>query len=86
LVVVLLVAVAELAAKSIHQVTKDLVLAGKAKGKAIGQAHFRTGRTVVQGRGAVNGVLTGLRVKSLPDRPHAVDHSVVKEEDGVVRR
>ena len=82
----LLVAVAELAAESVHQVAEDLVLAGEAERDAVGQLHDRAGRAVVQGGGAVDGVLAGLGIESLPDGPNAVDLSVVEEEHGVVGR
>lgn len=85
-IILLLVAVAELAAKGIHQVAEDLVLASEAKGNAVSERHFGARRRVVESRGAVDGVLAALNVKRLPDGPHAVDLGVVKEEDGVVRR
>ena len=82
----LLVAVAELAAESVHQVAEDLVLAGEAEGDAVSQLHDGAGRAVVQSGSAVDGVLASLGIESLPDGPHAVDLRVVKEEHGVVGR
>lgn len=82
----LLVAVAELAAKGIHQIAENLILAGKAEGNAVGQRLLRRRRAVVQRGSAVDGILAVLGVQSLPDRPNAIDHCVVKEEDGVVGR
>lgn len=82
----LLVAVAELAAKGIHQIAENLILAGKAEGNAVGQRLLRRRRAVVQRGSAVDGILAVLGVQSLPDRPDAVDHSVVEEEDRVVGR
>jgi len=81
----LLVTVAELAAHGVHQVGEDLVLAGKAKGNAVGELLLARRRRVVESFSAVDGVLAALRVECLPDGPHAVDHGVVEEEDRVVR-
>ena len=81
----LLVTVAELAAHRVHQVAENLVLAGKAKGNAISELLLARRRAVVEGFGAVDGILAAFGVECLPDSPHAVDHSVVEEEDRVVR-
>jgi len=81
----LLVAVAELAAKGIHKITKDLVLANKAEEKDVLKSHIGAGRAVLKGRGTRDLVKTGLEVHVLPHAPDVVDHGVVKEEHRVVR-
>ena len=82
----LLVAVAELAAHGIHQVSEDLVLAGETKCEAVGELHLTRRRAVVKSLSAIDGVLTAFGIECLPDGPSTVDHGVVKEEDRVVRR
>ena len=80
----LLIPIAKLPPKRIHQIAKNLILPHKPKRQHIRQRHLRTRRAILQRRSAVNLVLAGREVHILPRGPDAVDHGVVEEEERVV--